>query len=207
VEVALGDVDVAGGIRSRLLGERAPVAVVGLVGPDRRSGDREVKRDADRLDRGGDEVGIAVGERDELPAPSLGLGERGGHLGEDWPGRQRAAEGVALALGHRSGLLGGELGQALRHDVAVGRRRLLGLDAGLGVVVPGQEAGVVDAVAEQPRELRGDPGAPVDERAVAVEGRPPVGRGRVGHGAHPGENATALQLGAGADGAGPAVVD
>ena len=76
VEEARRHVDVALGIGAEALVERLPVPVRGLVGADLAGDDRPVERDADRLHRGVEEVGIGVRERHEPPAPLAQLGQR-----------------------------------------------------------------------------------------------------------------------------------
>jgi len=64
-----------------------------------------------------------------------------------------------------------QLRQRRGHHVAVAGVRALGLDPRLDLVVAGQQrVGLV--LPEQTRELRADAGVPVDQRPVAVEGRP-----------------------------------
>jgi hypothetical protein len=142
-----------------------------LVGADLGGDDRALERDADRSQRRVDEIPIGVGERDELPAAAVGLGQRARHLGEDRPTRQRAPERVALGRRHLGPDLRRDLREDGRHDVAVGGSGALGLDARLDRVVALEQARRL-FVSEQPPQLAPDARIPVDERPVAVERRP-----------------------------------
>ncbi len=152
VEVALRHVHV-GEVSDRVR-ERVPVIVCRLVRPDLGCDDREVERDADRLDRRLDEVTVRVREDSEQPAAAARLLELVPGLGEHRPVRQRFGRiGIHAQAARR-----------LAEHVAVAPSGLLGLDNGLELVVALEER----RVPERPA----DPRVPVDERAVAVERRP-----------------------------------
>ena len=118
-----------------------------------------------------DVVAVGVREDRELPAAGAQLLERAAHLGKRLPGRQRPRERVVLARRQRQALLGGEPREREREHVAVAARRLLALHLRLDLVVAGRSrAGAPGA--EEPLELGADAAVPVDQRPVAVEGRP-----------------------------------
>ena len=91
--------------------------------------------------------------------------ERRRHLGKRLPLRQRAPERVLLVGGSA------ETRERDGHHVAVAPTRILALDLRLELVVRVQELAAARG-AEQPLELAPDAAVPVDQRAVAVEGRP-----------------------------------
>ena len=86
------------------------------------------------------------------------------------PAGQRLRERARLALGQLDALLLREPLERDREHFAVGADGV-GLDLRLELVVA-LEQRVGASYAEQPRELAADPAVPVDQRAVAVEGRP-----------------------------------
>ena len=99
-----------------------------------------------------------------------GLLERRRHLGERLPLRQRASERVLLAGGSA------ETGERDGHHLAVAAAGILPLDLRLELVVGVQQLAAARS-AEQPLELAPDAAVPVDQRAVAVEGRPALHAG------------------------------
>ena len=83
VEPRLRRVDPAAAVALGALGERAPVAGVGLVGADLLGGDGEVEGDRHALERGGEQVVVAVGEDREAPAVLAQRAEGGPDVVED----------------------------------------------------------------------------------------------------------------------------
>src|SRR5439155_965281 len=132
------------------------------------SHDRELERNADLLLRGLDEVAVGVGEDRELPAVGADLPERLGNLRKRPPARQRARKRVLLAGGRA------ELAHRLGQHLAVGALSV-GFQLRLELVVATEQL-VGALLAEHASQLAPDPAVPVDQRAVAVEGCPPVPR-------------------------------
>ena len=161
----------AAGGRCVPLGEGVPVAVGRLVGADLRGHDRPVEGDADGGQRGVDEVAVGVRQGDEPPAAPVGLAQRGGHVCEHRPAGQRASQRVTLVFRQRHVDLDGQLRQRRGHHLAVAGLRALGLDPRLDLVVAGEQP-VGLLFPEQTGELTPDPGVPVDQCPVAIEGRP-----------------------------------
>src|SRR5439155_11297940 len=150
--------------------ELVPVPALRLVRPDLAGDDGLVERDADARLRGSDQVRVRVREDREPPAATASLLERRRHLGEDVPRGQRARERVLLARRQVDPFLLRKAGERPGEHVAVAERSVrLGL--GLELVVAVEQALRVLA-AEEARELALDAAVPVDERPVAVEGRP-----------------------------------
>ena len=102
----------------------------------------------------------------------MGLGQRARHLGEHGPAGKRPAQRVPLS-GRKGGPgLGRQLGEHGRHHIPVAPGGMLALDAWLDHVVARQQL-PAHRGAEQAAELGLDAGIPVNQRAVAIEGRPP----------------------------------
>ena len=124
--------------------ERVPVIVCRLVRPDLGCDDREVERDADRLDRRLDEVTVRVREDSEQPAAAARLLELVPGLGEHRPVRQRFGRiGIHAQTARR-----------LAEHVAVAPSGLLGLDNGLELVVAARGATRPRAPGRSPRSSR-----------------------------------------------------
>ena len=162
--------DMARAVRAGPPEELLPVPVRRLVGPDVGGDDRLVERDADQLFGRGDVVGIGVREDREPPAANASLLER-----------RRAPPGtVATTAESRPARLGVVEARRLPQSRAArarasgppGKRaRPVRLELGLDLVIPVQEP-VRSILAEDVGEHRPDAAVPVDQRAVAVEGRP-----------------------------------
>ncbi len=103
----------------------------------------------------------------------VGLREPGPGVLEHRPLGKRPRQRARLALGQREPRLVRERLERDRQDFAVRRARIVCLDPGLELVVANQEP-VRELDAEELLELTMNAGVPVDERPVAVEGRPPL---------------------------------
>ncbi len=102
------------------------------------------------------------------------LGERGLHVVEHGPRRERAGEGTRLSFRKRQARVLREPLESDRQDFPVARAGLRRLDLGLELVVARKQlVGVLDP--EETLELGPDTSVPVHERAVAIEGRPALG--------------------------------
>jgi hypothetical protein len=165
VEKARGDVHVTAAIGSAPCEELFPVGGRRLVRADLGGDDGQVEADSDPRQRGVEEVGVGVGEDGKPPAAGAGPLERGRHFRERLPFGQRAAERVLLVRRRA------EPGERDGHHLAVAPARLLPLDLRLELVVRVQELAAARG-AEQALQLAPDAAVPVDQRAVAVEGRP-----------------------------------
>ena len=163
VEEAGGDVDVRWTADPLL--ERAPVAERGLVRADLRRDDRLLERDADPFHRRVDVVAVGVREDRELPAALTRLLERRRHLRERPPAGRRPASAPPPRRARRAAASprSGPRGSGATHPP---RARLDDVVA--------RERPSASLLAEDARELTADPAVPVDQRAVAIEGRPPV---------------------------------
>jgi hypothetical protein len=165
-------VDVAHAVGSAAREELVPVSRRGLVRADLGRGDGQLELDPDPGERCLEEVRVGVREHGEPPAAVARLLERRRHLGKRVPLRQRALERVLLAGGSA------ETRERDGHHVAIATTRILALDLRLELVVGVEELAAARS-AEQPLELAPDAAVPVDQRAVAVEGRPAVHAGNL----------------------------
>src|SRR5439155_19472695 len=127
-----------------------------------------VAGDADRLTRRGHEISIGVGEDAELEPAAPCLGERVANLREDRPARQRPRQSVPLLDRNLRSMLLCDLPEHEREHLPVAPVVLFHL--GLELVVALEQLLARDTRNEA-LELTPDAGVPVDERAVAVEGR------------------------------------
>src|SRR5579864_5753615 len=173
VEETRGYVHVPGAVGTGSREELLPVSVSRLVGADLRGDDRELEGNTDPTHRRVDVIAVGVGENGELPPAPASLLERRLHLRKRLPPRQRPCECVLVIACKRDVLAIGELHERPSEHVAIRASGVLALDLRLDLVVGMQERSRALG-SEETLELPADAAVPVDERAIAVEGRPPV---------------------------------
>ncbi len=170
VEAARGDVHVGGAVGARDGEEPLPVGVGRLVGAHVLRHHDLVEGDAEGPLRRRDVLAVAVREHGQPPAAPAQLLQLVRHLGERAPRGERPREGPLLPRRQRNAGLPRSPRERERHDLGIAQVRA-GLDLGLGGVVAREELrGPLGA--GQALELGPDAAVPVDQGAVAVEGRP-----------------------------------
>ena len=175
---ALGDVEDPLAREPDPLERHLEVVRVRLVAPGRLGGHDPVERRREALGRSGEQVVVAVGD-DAQPEAFVQARERRGRIGEGRPVADRIGEGVGLRRVGFHAVPGGQPELPVAEDVPVAPVGA-GLCRRFQLRVVGQQL-VVRSLDPAPRQHRPqageDPGLPVDERAVAVEGQglePPV---------------------------------
>jgi len=149
----------------------APVAAAALA--DLAGDDGRLERNAQNLHRSIDEIPVRVGENRKSPAAASGLLESRTHVLEHRPGRQRASQRARVAFRQGEPRLGSKPFESDGQDLAVRRALSGGLDPRLELVVADQKL-IGTLGTEELLELLANASVPVDERAVAIEGRPPL---------------------------------
>ncbi len=166
-QLVLGDAD-----RADRVEQGGEVLRARLVGADVLGGDDEVELDAEPLVARGERRPVDVGEDDQLEA-LLQPGKSLGRVGEGGPRSDRAPERCPLGVGRlrRRGArrCGRASSRGRRGSSAVGCSRSTSVSKRPNV---GEQLGARSLRRRGTRpsaELGGDPGLPVDQRAVAVE--------------------------------------